>query len=199
MYKWYKWCISDLRSVRDRLKARGYPCAKGYNSSASQWLSGEQVRLCSGHPKVHFGTIVEGSWGRGGGGVHGRSTGLPDYQSRQWLQQQQQNNSLYSDPAKTTHQSLQVPAEEETSTHEVRGLYYLWRKLSLLTLLSVESRPSINLDSYYNSNNSKTTVSTVILQQQHNSLYSDPSTTTQQSLQWPCNNNTTVSTVTLQQ
>ena len=69
MYKRFKWCISDRRSVSDRLKARGYPCAKGYNSSASQWLSGEQVRLCSGHPKVHFGTIVEGSWGwRGGGG-----------------------------------------------------------------------------------------------------------------------------------
>ena len=67
MYKWFKWCISDLCSVSDWLKARGYPCAKGYNSSASQWLSGEQVRLCSGHPKVHFGTIVEGSWrvGRG--------------------------------------------------------------------------------------------------------------------------------------
>ena len=25
------------------------------------------MRLCLGHPKVHFGTIVEGSWGRGGG------------------------------------------------------------------------------------------------------------------------------------
>ena len=45
------------------MNARGYPCAKGCNSSASQRLSGEQVRLCSGHPKVHFGTIVEGSWG----------------------------------------------------------------------------------------------------------------------------------------
>ena len=45
------------------MKARGYLCAKGCNSSASQWLSGEQVRLCSGHPKVHIGTIVEGSWG----------------------------------------------------------------------------------------------------------------------------------------
>ena len=67
MYKQFKWCISDRRSVSDRLKARVYPCAKGYNSSASQWLSGEQVRLCSGHPKVHFGTIVEGSGGRGGG------------------------------------------------------------------------------------------------------------------------------------
>ena len=21
--------------------------------------------MCSGHPKVHFGTIVEGSWGKG--------------------------------------------------------------------------------------------------------------------------------------
>ena len=68
MYKRFKWCISDRRSVSNRLKARGYPCAKGYNSSASQWLSGEQVRLCSGHPKVHFGTIVEGSLGGGGGG-----------------------------------------------------------------------------------------------------------------------------------
>ena len=45
------------------MNARGYPCAKGCNSSASQWLCGEQVRLCSGHLKVHFGTIVEGSWG----------------------------------------------------------------------------------------------------------------------------------------
>ena len=26
------------------------------------------MRLCSGHPKVYFGTIVEGSYGRGGGG-----------------------------------------------------------------------------------------------------------------------------------
>ena len=31
--------------------------------------------MCLGHPKVHFGTIVEGS-GRGeGGGVHGRPPG----------------------------------------------------------------------------------------------------------------------------
>ena len=29
------------------------------------------MRLCSGHPKVHFGTIVEGSWGGGGGGGGG--------------------------------------------------------------------------------------------------------------------------------
>ena len=68
MYKRFKWYISDRRSVSDRLKARGYPCAKGYNFSASQWLSGEQVKLCFGHPKVYFGTIVEGSWGGGGGG-----------------------------------------------------------------------------------------------------------------------------------
>ena len=26
------------------------------------------MRMCSGHPKVHFGTIVEGSWGGGGWG-----------------------------------------------------------------------------------------------------------------------------------
>ena len=63
MYKWFKWCISDLRSISAQVNARGYPCAKGCNSSASQWLCGEQVRLCSGHLKVHFGTIVEGSWG----------------------------------------------------------------------------------------------------------------------------------------
>ena len=71
MYKWFKWRISGLHSVSARVNARGYPCAKGCNSSASQWLSGEQVRLCSGHPKVHFGTIVEGSWGRvlGGSGL----------------------------------------------------------------------------------------------------------------------------------
>ena len=48
-------------------RARGNPCAKGCNSSASQWLSGEQVRLCLGHPKVHFGTIVGSFWGGGGG------------------------------------------------------------------------------------------------------------------------------------
>ena len=81
IYKWFKWRINDLRSVSARVNARGYPCAKGCNSSASQWLSGEQVRLCSGHPKVHFGTIVEGSWGGGGGGggVLGGSSGLPHY------------------------------------------------------------------------------------------------------------------------
>ena len=73
MCKWFKWCISDLRSVSARMNARGYPCANCCNSSASQWLSREQVRLCSGHPKVHFGTIVEGSWGGGrGGGVGAR-------------------------------------------------------------------------------------------------------------------------------
>ena len=77
MYKQFKWCISDRRSVSDRLKARGYPCAKGYNSSASQWLSREQVRLCSGHPKVHFGTIVEGSCGGGGGGGGWCTVGPP--------------------------------------------------------------------------------------------------------------------------
>ena len=27
----------------------------------------EQVRLCLGHSKVYFGTIVVGSWGGGGG------------------------------------------------------------------------------------------------------------------------------------
>ena len=38
--------------------------------------------MCSGHPIVHFGTIVEGSGeggGGGGGGVHGRSSGVSDY------------------------------------------------------------------------------------------------------------------------
>ena len=35
--------------------------------------------MCSGHPKVHFGTIVEGSWGRRGGRVLGGSSGLPHY------------------------------------------------------------------------------------------------------------------------
>ena len=80
MYKWFKWCISDLRSVSARVNARGYPCAKRCNSSTSQWLSGKQVRLWLGHPKVHFGTIVEGSWGGGGGGgMHGRSSGLSHY------------------------------------------------------------------------------------------------------------------------
>ena len=70
-------CASELGSVSDYLNARGCPFAKGYNSSASQWLSGEQVRLCSGHPKVNFGTLVVGSWGReggvggGGGGAQG--------------------------------------------------------------------------------------------------------------------------------
>ena len=86
MYKWFKWRISDLRSVSARVNARGYPWAKGCNSSASQWLFGEQVRLCSGDSKVHFGTIVEGSWGGGGGGggvrgVLGGSSGLPRYSS----------------------------------------------------------------------------------------------------------------------
>ena len=60
-----------------RVNVREYPCAKGYNSSASRWLSGEQVKLCSGHPKVHFGTIVEGSWR--GEGVHGGSSGPSHY------------------------------------------------------------------------------------------------------------------------
>ena len=68
--------LSDLRSVSDWLNARGYPCAKGSNSSASQSLSGEQVGLYSGHPKVHFGSIVEGSLRGGGGGgeVQGASS-----------------------------------------------------------------------------------------------------------------------------
>ena len=89
MHMWFKWSLNDLRSVSDGLNSRGYFCAKGYNSSASQWLSWEQVRMCSGHPKVHFGTIVEGSWGRGGEGEHCKVersnqrfslTGLEDYQ-----------------------------------------------------------------------------------------------------------------------
>ena len=99
MYKWFKWRISDRRSVSDRLKARGYPCAKGYNSSASQWLSGEQVRLCSGHPKVHFWTIVQGGWGGGWGGgrVHSRSSGLPDYMSfcQTWYDERHNQAILY--------------------------------------------------------------------------------------------------------
>ena len=33
-------------------------------------ITGKYRQLYSGHPKVHFGTIVEGSWrGGGGGGV----------------------------------------------------------------------------------------------------------------------------------
>ena len=43
--------------------------------AACQWLSREQVRLCSGQPKVHFGTIVEGSW-EGGDGC---TEGPPDF------------------------------------------------------------------------------------------------------------------------
>ena len=38
-------------------------------------------KLCSGHSKVHFGTIVEGSLGRGvhgGGGGGGGGSRLPD-------------------------------------------------------------------------------------------------------------------------
>ena len=61
-------------AVSDWLNAGGFPSAKGYNCIASRWLSEEQVRLCSGHPKVHFGTTVEGSWR--GRGVHGESSGL---------------------------------------------------------------------------------------------------------------------------
>ena len=34
------------------------------------------MRLCSGHPKIHFGTIVEGSW-KGGGGGGGGTVGPP--------------------------------------------------------------------------------------------------------------------------
>ena len=64
-----------MLSFSDWLNARGYPCIKGFHSSASLWLSGEQVRLCSGHPKVHFGTIVVGSWGDGGGGGVGGGEG----------------------------------------------------------------------------------------------------------------------------
>ena len=44
-----------------------------------QWLSGEQMRLCSRHLKVHFGATVGGFWGdgEGGGGVgHSGSSGL---------------------------------------------------------------------------------------------------------------------------
>ena len=35
--------------------------------------------MCSGHPKVYFGSIVEGSGGEGGGGrggMHGGSSGF---------------------------------------------------------------------------------------------------------------------------
>ena len=75
MYKWFKGCICDLRSVSDQLIARGSPCAKGYHSSASQWLYGEQVRLCSAHTFWnHSGRFlwveVEGvCTEKGGGGV----------------------------------------------------------------------------------------------------------------------------------
>ena len=62
-----------------RLTQDGTLAQRAVNSSASQWLSREQERLCSGHPKVHFETILEGSGG--GGGVHGGSSGLPHYVS----------------------------------------------------------------------------------------------------------------------
>ena len=64
-----------MRSVSDWLNARGYPCAKGDNSIASQWLSGEQMRLCSGHSKVHFVNIVVGFWKWEGGGGGCTETG----------------------------------------------------------------------------------------------------------------------------
>ena len=65
MYMGFKKCVNELRSISDWLNAMRYPCAKSYNSSAFQWLSEEQVRMCSGHPKVHSGTIVVGSGGWG--------------------------------------------------------------------------------------------------------------------------------------
>ena len=43
----------------------------------SEWLSGEQVRLCSGHPKVHF----EG----GGGGGEGGGTVGPAGSFTNWV------------------------------------------------------------------------------------------------------------------
>ena len=75
MYKWFKWCVSDLRPVSDWLNSRGYPCIKGHNSSASQRLSGEQVRLCSGHHKAHFWDHSERFLGCGGWGCTGRGGG----------------------------------------------------------------------------------------------------------------------------
>ena len=40
---------------------------RAINSSASQCLSGEQVRSCLVHHQVHFRTIVVGFWWKGGG------------------------------------------------------------------------------------------------------------------------------------
>ena len=59
---------------------RFYPYIKGCNSGASQKILWEQVVTCSGHSKEHFKTNLAEYWG---GGVHGRSSYLPDYEASQ--------------------------------------------------------------------------------------------------------------------
>ena len=55
---------------------RRYPYIKGCDSGASQKILWEQVVTCSGRSKEHFKTNLAEYWG--GGGVHGRSSYLPD-------------------------------------------------------------------------------------------------------------------------
>ena len=55
-----------LLSVVDCLNARGEGEGGGGRGGGPQWLSVEQMRLrLSGHPEVHFETVVVGFWGWG--------------------------------------------------------------------------------------------------------------------------------------
>ena len=56
---------------------RRHPYIKGCNSGASQKILWEQVVTCLAHSKEHFKTNLAEYLE--GGGVHGRSSYLPDY------------------------------------------------------------------------------------------------------------------------
>ena len=70
----FKSRIFEPHFVAYSLCERRYPYIKGCNSGASQKILWEQVVTCSAHSKKHFKTNLAEYWG----GMHGRSSYLPD-------------------------------------------------------------------------------------------------------------------------
>ena len=75
VFLWFKSGVFEPHFGAYSRWERRYPYIKGCNSGASQKILWEQVVTCLGHSKEHFKTNLAEYWE---GGVHGRSSYLPD-------------------------------------------------------------------------------------------------------------------------